>query len=80
MGDTSAVVAAIADSDVVVPRNHVVGRVELLPAGLASAPRAHPGVHRVSALEPLLARRRNGAQEAADITGRDADVRAGRRS
>ena len=51
-----AIVAAARDHDVIVGDGDGVGRIELHPAALATAPGAHPGVHRVGALEPGFAR------------------------
>ena len=68
------IVATMADGDVVVAGAHGVGGVELLPAHFATAPDFYPGMHGVGAFEPLLALRRDGAQETRDVAGRNADA------
>ncbi|MPL73748.1 hypothetical protein SDC9_19554 [bioreactor metagenome] len=68
------IVAADGDGDVIVAGELVVRRVELDPAGLETDPGPDPGVHRVRALEPRLAGRREGAQKARDIARRNADA------
>ena len=68
------IVAADGDDDVALAGEGPVGRVVADPAGLAAAPGAHPGMHGVGALQALGAGRRNGAQEAADIGGGNADA------
>ena len=56
----------------------VVGRVEVQPAG-AGDPAADPGVRRVRAHQPRLARRRPGGQVAADVPPGQAQDCAARR-
>src|SRR5258708_6556212 len=68
------VVTADRDGDVVLTGEGGIGRVVADPAGFVAAPGAHPRVHRIGAGEARLAGRGNGAEEAADVAGGDADA------
>ena len=70
IGGHVAVVAAAGHHDVVVAHRDAVGRVEAEPA--LAAPDRHPGVARIRPAQARPARRRHGAQVAADIGGRQA--------
>ena len=60
--------------DVIVLDQDVIGRIEADPADLRTAPQRDPGVGRVRALQARLARRRDGAQIAADIGRRQSEA------
>ena len=74
-----AVVASPGEGDVAQVGQDVVGRIEIDPAECRAVDR-EPGVRRVGADQPRLARRRIGEQIAADVARRAARARAGRRS
>ena len=73
-GETSEKSRADREHDVVVLDQEIVGRIETDPAELLAAPQRHPGMGGIGALQPRLARRRDGAQIAADIGRRQAEA------
>ena len=67
------IVAAGGDDDVFVSDDQRIGGIERQPAEIGAAPDAHPGMHGIGALAARVSRRRIGADEAADIGGRQAE-------
>ena len=74
------IVAALREHDMIVADHDLVGRIEADPAVSGAAPDRNPGMRGVGAFQPFLARRRNGADIAADIGAPGGRRRAGPRS
>lgn len=67
------IVAADCQHDMDVAGQNIVGRIEPNPARVLTSPGQRPGVHGISALQPLLIGRLHGPQVAADIGDRQAE-------
>jgi hypothetical protein len=71
-GADIAEIAPVGDGDVILPRQQVVGGIEIHPSDAGTINRK-PGVPRVGARQTGLAGRRPGAQVAADVAGGQAE-------